>query len=243
MGAKRKTIASVAPAAAAAAAFAAWFIEGRHTDGARKMIFEMFEVGPLQTNCYIVGDPASGEAAVIDPGGDADVILKSLSRHKLRCRTIIITHAHFDHVGACAEMKERTGAEVIIHEIEGEFLPVQSRMAMLFGMRVKNPPPADRTVREGDSIQVGSIEMKVLLTPGHSPGSICLSIEKEKTVMVGDLLFQGSVGRTDFPGGSHEELISNVRKKIFTLDDDWKVYPGHGPATTVGMEKRHNPFF
>jgi hydroxyacylglutathione hydrolase len=116
-------------------------------------------------------------------------------------------------------------------------------MALLFGMRVENPPPADKTVEEGDVLKVGAIAMKVLHTPGHSPGAISLVIEGEKKVIVGDTLFEGSIGRTDFPGGSLEELTDNVRKKIFPLGDDWEVYPGHGPATTVGRERRHNPFF
>ena len=207
------------------------------------MIFLGFEVGPLQTNCYIVGDEASKEAAVVDPGGDARLILGALKEHGLRCTAIVITHAHFDHVGATAELKRETGAPVIIHAAEKDLLPMQSRMARLFGMQVKDPPPADRTVVEGDIIKVGAIEMKVLHTPGHSPGGICLVIESEKKVIVGDTLFADSIGRTDFPGGSLDELLDGVRTKIFTLGDDFEVYPGHGPATTVGRERKHNPFF
>ncbi|MBI5528047.1 MAG: MBL fold metallo-hydrolase [Deltaproteobacteria bacterium] len=207
------------------------------------MIFTGLEVGPLQTNCYIAGDEASKEAAVIDPGGDADRILAVLKKHGLKCTAIVITHAHFDHVGACAEIKEKTGAPVVTHVLEKDALPMQGRMAMFFGAVMKDPPPPDRTVEEGDTIKVGSIEMKVIHTPGHSAGGICLAIEAEKTVIVGDTLFADSIGRTDFPGGSYDDLIGGVREKIFPLGDDWKVYPGHGPATTIGHERRHNPFF
>jgi len=207
------------------------------------MILISLETGPLQTNCYILGDEKTKEAAVVDPGGNAGEIMNHLVRNGLTCKMIIITHAHFDHVGGLADLKEKTGAKVVIHSSEKDALPFQSRMAMLFGLRVKDPAPADMTVEEGDVLKIGGIEMEVIHTPGHSPGSICLIIRSEKVIIDGDLLFQGSVGRSDFPGGSHEDLIDNVRRKLFTLGDDWKVYPGHGPATTIGMEKKSNPFF
>ncbi|MFA6032610.1 MAG: MBL fold metallo-hydrolase [Myxococcota bacterium] len=207
------------------------------------MIIETLPVGPLETNCYIAGDEATHKAAVIDPGGDTQIILKALARHKLECVMIIITHAHFDHVGGLSELKEKTGAEVVVHADENEALTMQGDMARMFGVRMKNPPPADRTIKEGDRLEIGKLVLEVIHTPGHSPGSVCLIARAAKKVFAGDLLFAGSIGRTDFPGGSFDDLTHNVRTKIFTLGDDFEVFPGHGPSTTVGRERKTNPFF
>ncbi|MBN2498221.1 MAG: MBL fold metallo-hydrolase [Deltaproteobacteria bacterium] len=210
------------------------------------MVFDSLETGPLMTNCYIVGDSDSGQAAVVDPGGHVGAIRSALDRHELECTLIVNTHAHFDHVGGNAELKKATGAEIVIHPAEKSWLLELGKHARLFGVCVENSPPADRTVDEGDVLWVGErgkgVQMEVFHTPGHSPGSISLVLSGEKKILVGDLVFAGSIGRTDLPGGSFDALVASVHEKIFTHSDDTRLYPGHGPATTVGRERRSNPF-
>jgi hydroxyacylglutathione hydrolase len=201
----------------------------------------MLVVGPIQSNCYIVGCERTREAAVIDPGGDADRILITLAKDKLRCLYIINTHGHFDHSADNKRLKEVTGAQLLIHPADAPMILNQSMGGGMWGLHVDNSPPPDRYLGEGDIITIGDISLKVLHTPGHSPGGI--SLFTDKMVFVGDTLFAGSIGRTDFPGGDYEGLLRHVRNKIFTLGDDVVVYPGHGPKTTVGRERKTNPFF
>ena len=177
---------------------------------------------------------------MIDPGGDADRILITLPKDKLRCAYVINTHGHFDHSAENKRLKEVTGAQLFIHHEDAPMILHQSNRGM-WGIQIENSPPPDRYLNEGDIITLGDISLKVLHTPGHSPGGI--SLVTDKVVFVGDTLFAGSIGRTDFPGGDNEGLLRNVRKKIFTLGDDVVVYPGHGPKTTVGRERKTNPFF
>lgn len=205
------------------------------------MILKMLVVGPIQSNCYIVGCEKTREAAVIDPGGDADKILFTLAKDKLRCLYIINTHGHFDHSADNKRLKEVTGAQLLIHPADAPMILNQSMGGGMWGLHVDNSPPPDRYLGEGDIITFGDISLKVLHTPGHSPGGI--SLVTDKMVFVGDTLFAGSIGRTDFPGGDYEGLLRQVRNKIFTLGDDVVVYPGHGPKTTVGRERKTNPFF
>ena len=205
------------------------------------MIIKMLVVGPIQANCYILGCERTREAAVIDPGDEVDKILTALAKDKLRCTCIINTHGHFDHSGANKHLKEVTGAQLILHEADAPMVLNQAASARTWGMRVENSPPADRYVEEGDLITFGDVSLKVLHTPGHSPGGI--SLVTDKIVFVGDTLFAGSIGRTDFPGGDYDGLLRSVREKIFTLGDDVVIYSGHGPETTVAREKRTNPFF
>ncbi len=206
------------------------------------LIFDQLETGPIMTNTYIVGDSEARQAAVVDPGGHVGAILSALQRHELECKLIINTHAHFDHVGGNAELKKRTGAEIYIHPLEAPALKSLSRQGLLFGMRVEDSPPPDKLIGEGDKLPVGKLELLVLETPGHSPGSVSLVLEGEGLILVGDLVFQGSVGRTDLPGGSTETLVRSVHEKIFVYPDSTRLYPGHGPETTVGVERRTNPF-
>jgi len=205
------------------------------------LILKTLVVGPIQSNCYIIGCERTREAAVIDPGGDADRILITLAKDRLRCVYIINTHGHFDHSADNKRLKEVTGAQLLIHHADAPMILHQSMNGGMWGIHVDNSPPPDRYLTEGDIITFGDISLKVLNTPGHSPGSI--SLVTDKIVFVGDTLFAGSIGRTDFPGGDYEGLLHNVRKKIFTLGDDVVVYPGHGPKTTVGRERETNPFF
>jgi hydroxyacylglutathione hydrolase len=205
------------------------------------LILKTLVVGPIQSNCYIIGCERTREAAVIDPGGDADRILITLAKDRLRCVYIINTHGHFDHSADNKRLKEVTGAQLLIHHADAPMILHQSMNRGMWGIHLENSPLPDRYLNEGDMITFGDISLKVLHTPGHSPGGI--SLVTDKIVFVGDTLFAGSIGRTDFPGGDQEGLLRNVRKKIFTLGDDVVVYPGHGPKTIVGRERKTNPFF
>lgn len=201
----------------------------------------VLEVGPLAENTYIVGHPESGKAAVIDPGDEAGEILKQVTGHGWILDRILLTHGHFDHVGAVSFLKERTGAPVHIHPDDADAMRAAGRQGAMFGLRVPDPPPPDVFVREGDTVTLGGGSFRVLHTPGHTPGHVVYL--SGGFAFVGDLIFAGSIGRTDLPGGSFEDLLRAVRTKIFTLPGETVLFPGHGPATTVAREKRGNPFF
>lgn len=204
------------------------------------MIIRSMPVGPLQANCFIVGCDETHHAAVIDPGGDADKILMALAKDKLTLKSIINTHGHFDHVSANKAMKKATGAELMIHPLDAPMLSQLARGAAMWGMRSEDSPDADRLLNDGDTVTVGTISFKVLHTPGHTPGGISLHVDK--SVFVGDTLFAGSIGRTDFEGGDYNTLINSIHTKLFTLPDDVVVYAGHMGSTTIGREKKYNPF-
>lgn len=204
------------------------------------MIIKELVVGPLMANCFIFGCEETKEAVVIDPGGDADKIMFSLADSKLKVKYIINTHGHFDHVAANGKIKDATGADILIHPLDASMLGSISTNAALFGISVENSPPCDQTIEEGDTVSFGKITLKVTHTPGHTPGGI--SLYTDKIVFVGDTLFAGSIGRTDFPGGDFNTLISSIRTKLFKMDDDVRVLSGHGPETSIGSEKRFNPF-
>jgi len=201
----------------------------------------MMEVGPLAVNAYLVEHMGTRKAAVIDPGGDGEAILGEIARLGLTVTKILLTHGHFDHVGAVGLLREKTGAPVHLHPADLGRMTGASRQGMLFGLSVSDPPAPDVLVEEGDVVRLEEQEFLVAHTPGHTPG--CVSFLVGKMAFVGDLIFAGSIGRTDLPGGNHEQLIESVRKKIFPLPDDTVLFPGHGPATTVGEEKQSNPFF
>ncbi len=204
------------------------------------MILKMLAVGPLATNCYILGDQESKEAVVIDPGGDFEDIAGQLRESDLKVKYIVLTHAHFDHTDALAQLKAATGAEVLIHALDADML-CSAGQAQPFTLESgREPCRADRTIKEGDRIKFGRHVLEVLHTPGHTRGGI--SLVTDKMIFVGDMLFSGSVGRTDLPGGSFQELMASIKNKLLTKADDCLVYPGHGPASTIGEEKRHNPF-
>ncbi len=201
----------------------------------------MMEVGPLAVNAYIVEHTPTRNAVVLDPGGDGEAILDEIARLGLTVTKILLTHGHFDHVGAVGLLRERTGAPVHIHPEDAGRMTGASRQGMLFGLSVSDPPAPDVLVEEGDLVQFEDQEFRVAHTPGHTPG--CVSYIVGTMAFVGDLIFAGSIGRTDLPGGDHGQLIESVRKKIFPLPDETVLFPGHGPVTTVGEEKRSNPFF
>ncbi len=204
------------------------------------MIIKTLAVGPIMANCYIIGCENSKQAAVIDPGEDGDKILMALAREGLTVQYLLNTHGHFDHVGANRRMKEATGAELLIHAADAPMLDMLPQAAASFGLSAENSPQPDRTIAEGDTITFGEITLKVLHTPGHSPGGV--SFHCNGVVFVGDTLFAGSIGRTDFEGGDFNTLIASIKNKLLPLGDDVTIYTGHGPATTIGTEKRSNPF-
>jgi len=207
------------------------------------MIFSQYEVGNFSVFCYLIGDEESKEALFIDPAEDTDRLISEARSHGLMIKYIVNTHAHVDHVMGNAEMVKKTGAKIIIHEEDAPLLVRQPR-DLLVMFRAKPSPPADILVRDGDVIQIGKIELKVLHTPGHSPGGISLYVDG--MVFTGDTLFVGSVGRTDFPGSSWEVMETSIRKKLYVLPDNTLVYPGHNygstPFSTIQNEQRHNPF-
>lgn len=204
------------------------------------MILETLVVGSLGVNCYIVGDDKTREAIVIDPGGNARDILAAIQKQQLKVIAIVNTHAHFDHVGALHSIRAETGVPFILHEDEVAMLQAAQSSAAMFGLAIPPQAPPERLVRDGDHVDVGNISLQVLHTPGHTPGGMCLLYEKH--VFVGDTLFQGSIGRTDFPGGDYGTLMRSIRDKLLPLPDDTIVHPGHGGATTIGEEKTLNPF-
>lgn len=209
------------------------------------MVMEHFVVGMLQTNCYLLGDPETRQAVVIDPGGDGTRIIARMERLNLTLAAIINTHGHFDHVLDSWTLRERLGGEIYMHEKDKSLL--QDRMVGLGAfVRAGVEPPKgdiDRSIQDGDILRFGSIVLRVLETPGHTPGHVSLYFQEADMIFVGDTLFAGSIGRTDFPGGSYDTLIRSVEEKIFPLPGHTVVYTGHGPETTVEREKRTNPFF
>ncbi|MEM1550800.1 MAG: MBL fold metallo-hydrolase [Candidatus Bathyarchaeia archaeon] len=202
-------------------------------------------VGPLSTNCYIIVCERSREAAIIDPGFDRldeDLVLGKIHDLKVVVKYIINTHGHVDHISGNLKIKRETGASIAIHYYDVDMLlDPEKNFSRTMGLDVVSPPP-DILLQEGDELMVGSLRIKVLHTPGHTPGSISLYSEKGGFVFTGDTLFAGSIGRTDLPGSSYEGLISSIREKLFRLPDETKVYPGHGPETTIGVERRENIF-
>ncbi len=206
------------------------------------MIHHILPVGMLQCNCSVFGDEQTREAIVIDPGADVSSIVEILNRHDLKLKAIFITHAHFDHIGGAEKLRALTGAPVWMNgsdEIIAKSLPLQ---CALFGVPQAKNPGIDVKAHEGDVLGVGETKFHVLHTPGHTPGSVGLYIPTQGMLVAGDTLFKESIGRTDLPGGSGKKIIQSIHEKIFTLPEETVVVPGHGPNTTVGHEKRFNPF-
>jgi len=206
------------------------------------MIVKMLVVGPFASNCYIVGSSSTKEGMIIDPGAEAETILRTVQQMGLSISLIVATHAHMDHVGAIHSVKEKTNAEFALHEAEKGFaFAAPMRMLTSLGLTpVKSPPQPDRLLEDGDKIDIGDLHFEVLHTPGHSSGGISLS--GHGVVFSGDTLFNFGIGRTGFPGCSHELLMKSIREKLMVLTDETIVYPGHGPSTTIGDQRQGNPF-
>lgn len=230
----------VAVAVTAAVSSLAWFFTSRSYEGKNTMQLARLVVGPLQVNCYIVYDEKTREAIVIDPGDDARNILQLINDKGLKVKYLVNTHAHFDHVGANELLKKATGAELLIHEGDSKLLRATAHQARMFGMTAPSSPQADRFVKHGDVIQAGPVSLKVLFTPGHSAGGI--SLYGDGVVFTGDALFAGSIGRTDLMGGNLTTLITAIKEHLMTLPDETVVLSGHGPQSTIGEERRENPY-
>jgi len=204
------------------------------------MKIKRFEVSPLFVNCYLVYDEETKEAIVIDPGDEPDLILDFVKEEGLNLKYILCTHGHFDHIGAVREMKEGTGAEILLHEDDLEIYRHSPQLAIqYFGIEIDPQPEPDRLLKDNEIIQINNIQLKIIHTPGHSPGSI--SIYTNGYLFTGDTLFKGSIGRTDIPGGDFNELLNSL-KKISTLPLETNVLPGHGPKTDLGTEIKTNPY-
>jgi hydroxyacylglutathione hydrolase len=206
------------------------------------MIHEVLPVGMLGCNCSVIGDEISREAIVIDPGDDVSKIIAIVERNHLTVKMIVITHAHIDHIGGAEKLRAHTGAPVYMHEADKMLSDRLDMQAAWLGIKTPRDPGIDKPAREGDIIRAGSIEAHVLHTPGHTPGSISLYLPLENKIIAGDTLFQGSVGRTDLPGGDTAQISRSIRAKLYTLPEETIVFPGHGDTTTIGEEKRHNAF-
>lgn len=200
----------------------------------------MLTVGPIQGNCYLVYDEENKECMVIDPGGEGHRIVREIQKNELKVKYIINTHGHSDHISANQEVKDATGAELLIHCEDAPLLTDGNKnFSVLMGKSI-DKPAADRCLQEGDELVVGAAGFKVLHTPGHTRGGICLV--GNEICFSGDTLFEFSIGRTDLPGGSYRQLIESIKTKLLTLDDGVIVFPGHGPDTTIGRERAANPF-
>jgi hydroxyacylglutathione hydrolase len=206
------------------------------------LLCETITNGPFMENCFIAADAEQGKAILIDPGDEEERIVETVRRLKLEVQAIVCTHAHIDHVGAVAPLQRRLGAPFYLHPADAawlEHLPSQARM---FGLPGPEVPRVDHELEPGSEIAVGRLRAQVRFTPGHSAGGCCLYFAEPKVVFVGDTLFAGSIGRTDLPGGSLPQLLASIRAELLVLDDDVVAYSGHGPATTIGEERRDNPF-
>lgn len=206
------------------------------------MIIKTMVVGPIAANCFIIGDKETNEGAIIDPGGDAERILRVVKETGLDIKFIVGTHGHFDHNAAMKQIKQDLECDFLMHKSDLLFVQRSKKSAMNWGIDIEQVPDPDKYIEEGDILKLGALELKILNTPGHSPGGICIYIQSENILFSGDTLFYGSVGRTDFDGGSMEELIKSIKEKLYTLPDDTVVYTGHGEQTTIGEEKIHNMF-
>ncbi|HET6446757.1 MAG TPA: MBL fold metallo-hydrolase [candidate division Zixibacteria bacterium] len=199
-------------------------------------------LGPLPTNCYLVGCEKTFQAAVIDPAWDGKSIAAMADNDGWDISHILLTHTHFDHVGGLMDLKEATGAPIYAHPDSVPMLQNTTMSAAFFGLKVAAPPPPDNMLAEGQIISVGELELHVLYTPGHAPGHVCFYLPEYRVVFDGDLLFQDGIGRTDLPGGNYEEMMDSIKTQMLVLPDETQVFPGHGSATTIADEKMGNPF-
>jgi len=206
------------------------------------MILETFPVGPLQCNCTILGDEETGEAIVIDPGDEIGRIARRLNTLGLKLKQILITHAHIDHVGGALKLKKLTGAPILMNENDLPQLKIMAEQAGWLGVDTPETAPPDENLSDGLVVGLDRFPAQVIHTPGHTQGSVCLHFAPLNLLVAGDTLFAGSIGRTDLPGGNSGQIIDSIQSRLLALPQQTKVLPGHGPATTIGAERRSNPF-
>lgn len=204
------------------------------------MNIQSMSLGELGTNCYIVYQQEN--ALIFDPGGEAEKVIQFIDQHNLIPQAILLTHAHFDHIGAVDTLRSHFNLDVYLHEEESHWLeePQLNRSTAFTRKEVKTAPP-EHLLKPG-KLKISSFEFEVIHTPGHSPGSVSFIFQEYKFIISGDVLFKQGVGRTDLPGGSTEQLVRSIREHLYTLEDDYIIYPGHGVKTSIGEEKRNNPY-
>lgn len=206
----------------------------------------VLELTPFGQNTRILWQDGSKECVIIDPGGEAPRILKEIADHGFVVREIWLTHSHLDHCGGVAPLLEKLKVPLVGHPEESMYRSKVEEISKMYGIPAgvfKCCPEPDRFITGGETLNIGECDCRVLFTPGHSPGHVCFYFEKDKILVGGDLVFAGSVGRTDLPGGDHQTLLDSIKREVLTLPDDVAIWPGHGPDTTVGIERRTNPFF
>ncbi len=206
------------------------------------MILETFPVGPLQCNCTVLGDEASGEAMVVDPGDNIPQILALLAKHHLTLKQIVVTHGHIDHVGGALRLKKATGAPILMNQNDLPQLDMMEVQAGWIGVAPPEVAPPDVSAEEGMAVGIAGHTATILHTPGHTEGSICLHFAPDNLLLAGDTLFAGSIGRTDLPGGDGRQILRSIHDRLLVLPEETLVIPGHGPATTIGDERQANPF-
>ncbi len=207
------------------------------------MSYRIIPVTPFEQNCSLIWCDETKEAAVVDPGGDLDRIEAAVKAAGVTVKQVLLTHAHIDHAGGAAEFAERHGLPIIgPHEGDQFWIDGLGQQARMFGFQPSKPFVPTRWLHQGDTVQVGKLTLEVRHCPGHTPGHVVFFEPESQLAIVGDVLFAGSIGRTDFPGGNHQELIDAIRRELFTLGDDVEFIPGHGPMSTIGEERVSNPF-
>lgn len=199
-------------------------------------------LGPLQTNCYVLACKETGKAAVIDPSWDGRYIYDKATSRGWSIDQILLTHSHFDHVGGLSEIKELSGALVYIHADAVSMLQNAVLAGQMWQITIPEPPPADRMLEDGQMLELGNLQMEVMFTPGHAPGHVCFYLPDEGVLFDGDVLFQQGIGRTDLPGGDYKTLMNSIKSRLMALPDETIVLSGHGPATSIGQERKSNPF-
>lgn len=206
------------------------------------MNIKMIPVGPLQTNCYLVSCTLTQKGIIIDPGWSGEALYDLVQQEGISLNAILLTHAHFDHIAGAAALKQHSQAPIMAHPDTAPWLTQAKKHAQMWGFQIDNPPDIDEELEDKKIIELGDIRLEVLYTPGHAPGHVCFLERKARVIFDGDVLFNRGIGRTDLPGGDYTLLMHSIRDKLLTLPDDTTVYPGHGPSTTIGEERRRNPF-
>ncbi len=206
------------------------------------MIHEIFPVGPLQCNCSVIGDEATREAVVVDPGDNIDRVLLTLHKHQLTLKQILITHGHIDHVAGAMQLKHATGAPILMNSNDQMQLQLLDQMAAWIGIAPPGVVTIDASLEHDTAVQIGGLTAHAIHTPGHTEGSTCIYFPSEKKLIAGDTLFAGSIGRTDLPGGDFQKILRSIHDRVLTLPEDTIVIPGHGPATSIGEERESNPY-